>query len=314
MSTKKVQEFVDEMHSRKETNVMSARWAYAAGQEISALNYRIFRLVKYPDMFEGMEIPLAELIVELLPVELSRNNYGLETAVVDALKKFAKSLFLDDNDPTLEKIRLGCDIYMLLEPGWEQVGLFAKLGGTGDEDHIGPEESLAEAARVAGAEEAIRKQIEKQEAHRAEIELEAAAEAKAADEEAAVTKMIQDALASPVVCYCNRFIRSDSVGGPGDSAIARMVCDNCGRPMLEVLAESAKEKEAHIEQLRQARDGANKETAANITYRTQSWEPGDLAKETAKKIAVDNAAADAIDVEREKIVARLRALTERFHK
>ncbi len=40
-------------------------------------------------MFEGLEIQLAELILELLPIEIARNHYGLETAVADALKKFA---------------------------------------------------------------------------------------------------------------------------------------------------------------------------------------------------------------------------------
>jgi len=125
----KIQEFVDKMYDNKKENIMLAKWAYAANQEISALNYRIFRLVKYPDMYEGFEIPLAELILELIPVELARHEYGLKTDTASALKKFARDLFRDENDPTLEKIRLGWDIYRLLDPNWEQTSLFAKLHG-----------------------------------------------------------------------------------------------------------------------------------------------------------------------------------------
>jgi len=107
-------------------------------------------------------------------------------------------------------------------------------------------------------------------------------------EEAAVAKIIKDDCASLAVCYCNKFVRAECVGNVGSSASARMVCDNCGRPMLKVL------KELHGLTEQQA---IRAERIADEQHR--------------EKLRRDTAHADE-DKKRNQILAKLHGLTEGF--
>ena len=239
-----IQEFVYAVSDRREENILAARWSHNTNEEMSGVRRRIFRLAKYPDIYgEALTIPLAKLIIELLPIELAYHEYGLGAMVLDTLKKFADDLFSTHD---FIKVGLGNHILSLLNP------------------------------------------------------------LSAADAEAEA-KLVKEACKSPVVCYCNRFIRGD--GPIGSCASACMVCDNCGRPMLGVLEEyraredELKEYERHRSQLQADAEKAKEEAAVERAKEAETY--GDKIRKATEKSNYE------IAMEKANIIAN-RKLSERF--